>query len=460
MIAPMGPSPAPASASASPSAAPVPPAAAPATPPVQRDLRSLSDHQQVGLCLAAIGGALGCWALFWPVPTQVSGTGVLIYPNNAGILNARSGGQVREIPVTVGEPVRRGQVLMTLYLPVLERQLEQQRGNLRQLERHNAQLDERDAARLDTERRSLETSLAKFANDRQRFSQLQATYSAKLRNLEWLAEREVVAPLSSEVVSVEQGLTSTSVSLDNIRIQEKEVVTTYEQVKLTLETQALQRRYQIDDLKRQIQVTEARIAFDGKVLAERDGRVLDLQVIPGQTVDTGQRLGTIGRPDQPEAGNQPLGAVAYFAPADARRLPPGLPVEVVPLWNQRGRFGGIVGKVAQVLTLPATEEDISTTIGNPQLAQALTKDGPVMRADIELERDPASLDGFRWTLSGGSGVFPIREGLTVETFAYVEWRSPLSYVIPGLRSLTGGYRTPWMDQRWNRPFLRQPDTLP
>ena len=33
--------------------------------------------------------------------------------------------------------------------------------------------------------------------------------------------------------------------------------------------------------------------------AERDGTVLDLQVIPGQTVSTGQRLGTIGRPEQP-----------------------------------------------------------------------------------------------------------------------------------------------------------------
>jgi len=394
----------------------------------------------VGLCLAAVAGALGCWALFWPVPTQVSGTGVLIYPDNAGILDARSGGQVREIQVKVGERVQRGQVLMTLYLPVLER--------------HNAQLDQRDAERLSTERRSIETSLAKLANDRQRYGQLQDTYASKLRNLEWLAKREVVAPLSSEVVGAEQGLTSTGVNLDNIRIQEKEVVTNYEQVKLEIETQALQRRYQIDDLRREIQVTEAKIAYDGKVLAERDGRVLDLQVIPGQTVSTGQRLGTIGRPDRP------LKAVAYLAPADARRLPPGLPVEVVPLWNQRGRFGGIVGKVGEVLTLPATEEDISTTIGNPQLAQELTKNGPVMRADIELEKDPASVDGFRWTLSGGSGVFPIREGLTVQTYAYVEWRSPLSYVIPGLRSLTGGYRTTRIDRRWDRPSLRQPGTLP
>jgi HlyD family secretion protein len=270
----------------------------------------------------------------------------------------------------------------------------------------------------------------------------------------------VVAPLSTEVVSAEQGLTSTSVNLDDVKINEKNVVTNYQQVKLSIETQALQRRYQIDDLKRQIQVTEAKIAYDGKVQAERDGTVLDLQVIPGQTVGTGQRLGTIGRPEQPSANDRPLRAVAYFSPADARRLPLGLPVEVVPLWNQRGRFGGIVGKVTQVLTLPATEEDISTTIGNQQLAQELTKKGPVMRSEIELERDPSSVDGYRWTLSGGSGVFPIRDGLTVSTHAYVEWRSPISYVIPGLRSLTGGYRSPWIDQRWNLPFLRQPNTNP
>jgi HlyD family secretion protein len=56
-----------------------------------------------------------------------------------------------------------------------------------------------------------------------------------------------------------------------------------------------------------------------------------------------------------------------------------LPVEVVPRWNQRGRFGGIEGKVKNVLTLPATQEDIATTTGNAQLAEDLAGDGPVMR---------------------------------------------------------------------------------
>jgi HlyD family secretion protein len=407
-----------------------------------------------------MGGALGLWVLFWPVPTEVMGQGVLIYPDTAGLLDARAGGQVRRLRVAVGQEVRKGQVLMELYLPVLDRQLQQQRGNLAQLERDNRDLDRRDALRLSSERLSVDTALAKLAQDRRRYEELAATYAEKVRNLRWLSKREVVAPLASEVVAAEQGLTSTSVSLDAVRIQEKELLTRYEQVRLDIQTQALRRRYQIDDMRRQIRVTEARLAFDGQVLADRDGTVLDLQVIQGQTVATGQRLGTLGRAGAGGAGGPRLQAVAYFAPADARRLPAGLPVEVVPLWDQRGRFGGIVGKVVQVLALPATEEDISTTIGNPQLARDLLKHGPVMRTEIALERDPGSRDGYRWTLSGGSGVFPVREGLTIAAHAYVEWRTPITYVIPGLRSLTGGYRSLRIDRLWDRPSLRQGGTPP
>ena len=426
---------------------------------LQQRWLGLSDHNQVGVCLAGVGGVLALWAVFWPIPTEVSGQGVFIYPDNAGVLNARSGGQVLDVAVKVGEPVRKGQVLMTLYLPVLEKQLAQQRGNLAQLERINADLDQRDLLRLETEKRAVEVALAKLTDDSARYAQLQSTYSSKLSNLDWLARREVVAPLSREVVAVQQGFTNTSVDLDAVKIQRKKVLTDYEQVKLDIETEALNRRYQIDDLKRQIRVTEAQIAYDGEVLAGRDGSLLDIQVISGQTVSTGQRLGTIGRPQQPGAKAPSLRAVAYFSPADARRLPLGLRMELVPQWKQRGRFGGIVGQVTQVLTLPATEDDVSTTTGNPQLAKELTKEGPVMRAEIELGRDRWSNDGYRWTLSGGSGVFPVRDGLTLNAHGYVEWRSPLSYVLPGLRSLTGGYRTLRIDALWNRPFLRQPGTL-
>ncbi len=414
----------------------------------------------MGLAQLLVASGLVAWALVWPVPTEVSGEGVLLPPGNAGVLNARAGGQIRSVAVQVGSRVSPGQVLMELRLPVLDRQLQQQRGNLIQLERINRDLDARDARRLETERQEVTTALAKLSDDGRRYRELQQTYASKLRNLQWLSRRDVVAPLSPEVVTTEQGLTTTSVNLDDVAINRRKLLTDLARVRLEIETQAQQRRYRIDDLRRQIRVTEARIAYDGQVVAERDGRVLDLQVIPGQTVAMGQRLGTIGRPDDDGGGAANLRAVAYFAPADARRLPVGLPVEVVPQWKQRGRFGGITGRVTQVLSLPATEEDVSTTTGNPQLARELTRQGPVMRAEISLDRDPASRDGFRWTLSRGSDVFPVREGLTVTSHAYVEWRPPLSYLLPGWRSLTGGYRSRRIDRRWDLPSLRQPSPLP
>jgi len=51
---------------------------------MQTRWQGLSDHNQVGVSLAGVGGVLVLWALFWPVPTEVEGMGVMIYPNNAG----------------------------------------------------------------------------------------------------------------------------------------------------------------------------------------------------------------------------------------------------------------------------------------------------------------------------------------------------------------------------------------
>jgi len=81
-----------------------------------------------------------------------------------------------------------------------------------------------------------------------------------------------------------------------------------------------------------------------------------------------------------------------------------------------------------------------------------------MRTLLELRRG-SSADGFRWTLSGGSSVFPIRQGLTLDAHAYVEWRSPISYLLPVLRDLTGSYRTLWQ-LRQDTPQRRQHGELP
>jgi HlyD family secretion protein len=423
---------------------------------------------QVLLAQGGVGLLTAAWVLFWPVPTEVVGQGVIIVPDGARVVDARAEGQILDIPVRVGDPVRRGEVLFRIYLPVLDQALRRQERDLRELIRINADLDRRDGIRLAAARRVRDTALAKLAAEDRRLVALRRTYDQKVADFRLLSRREVVAPLAQEVVATEDRATQIAVAIENLRIREKEVVDAYEKVKLEIDTEQQRRRFRIDDTRRDIKVTRARIAYDGTLLADRDGRLLDLQVVRGQTVKPGQRLGTLGShtggtPKPGDVEPKPLMAVAYFAPADARRLRTGLPMEVVPDWNERGRFGGILGRVRHVSLLPATREDVDTTLGNPQLAEALVKRGPVMRADISLDAAPArqgGSDGYRWTLSRGSTVFPVREGLTLRAHGYVEWRSPISYLLPALRDLTGTYRTLGEQRRDNTPNLRQEGALP
>ncbi len=409
---------------------------------------------QVLLALGGVGALLGGWILFWPVPTEVVGSGVMIVPTGARVIDSRAEGQILSIDVSVGETVHKGQPLITLYLPTLDQELRRQQHDLQQLIAINATLDHRDAVRLGAAQRVRDTSMAKLERERLRLSALRSTYNQKVSDFRLLARREVVAPLAEEVVSTEDRATQIAVAIENLRIREKEVQDAYEKVKLDIATEQQRRLYRIDDTRRALRVTKARLGYEGTLLADRDGRILDLQVVRGQTVKAGQRLGTLG-------GQQgdPLLAVAYFPPADARRLQVGLPVEVVPDWNERGRFGGIFGRVQRVSVLPATREDVDTTMGSPQLADALVRSGPVMRADITLERSGRGVDGYRWTLSRGSSVFPIHEGLTLKAHGYVEWRTPISYLLPVVRELTGSYRNLSQESQ-DRPQTRQEGTLP
>ena len=408
--------------------------------------------------LAVVGGLTAAWALFWPVPTEVIGRGVVIVPGGASVIDARAEGQILELPVAVGQEVRRGQPLVRLYLPALDQQLRRQEKDLAELVRINDALNRRDAARLESARRVRDTTLAKLEDDRKRFDRLRRVYDQKVADFRHLARREVVAPLAQEVVATEDRALQLDTEVAELQILEQQAVNDWEGVQLEIATEAQRRRYRIDEGRRNLKVTQARLAYESTRTAERDGRLLDLQVVRGQTVRPGERLGTLSGGD-----GQPLQAVAYFAPADARRLKPGLAMEVVPDWKERGRFGGIQGRVTRVSLLPATREDVNTTLGNPQLAEALVRRGPVMRTTIDLLPAADAPDGgqedsatrYRWTLSRGSSVFPIREGLTLQAHGYVEWRTPASYVLPLLRDLTGTYRTLRQQEREDQPNLRQ-----
>ena len=395
------------------------------------------DQRPVAIALAAVAGLTGLWSVTWRIPTEVTGQGVFAVSEGAAMIDARADGQIRELSIRPGDRVRRGQILMRLYQPVQEKELQRLQQNRSELVSQDQRLRVDEQRRLDDKQREVRAGLVDLDRDEADLQQLQRLFRSKTLALRELVDEDVVAPLNREVVLIDERLLQIRAQLAEFPYKRRTLKTQLAQLVDEVATARLQRRREIDDLSRQLRVAQARLAYDRNLRADRDGVILDLQVISGQFVRAGQRLGTLGQQDT----HSPMTAIAYFPPGDARRLRPGMTTEIVPDWGERPRFGGIVGRVDHIATLPATAEDIQRTIGNPDLAQALVKGGPVVRTSLTLDRDPNSRDGYRWTLSQGSPIFPIRDGLTLTSHAYVEWRSPLSYLVPGLRQLTGVYRT-------------------
>jgi HlyD family secretion protein len=121
-----------------------------------------------------------------------------------------------------------------MYLPTLDQELRRQEHDLLQLIGINANLNQRDGVRLESARRVRDTSLAKLQSERLRLGRLRRTYNQKVADFRLLARRNVVAPLSEEVVATEDRATQLDVAIENLRIREKEVVDAYEKVKLEI----------------------------------------------------------------------------------------------------------------------------------------------------------------------------------------------------------------------------------
>jgi HlyD family secretion protein len=64
--------------------------------------QSQEPNGQVRLSLITLWSLTGLWVLFWPVPTEVTGRGVMIVPGASTLIDSRAEGQIRRLNLCVG----------------------------------------------------------------------------------------------------------------------------------------------------------------------------------------------------------------------------------------------------------------------------------------------------------------------------------------------------------------------
>lgn len=194
---------------------------------------------------------------------------------------------------------------------------------------------------------------------------------------------------------------------------------------------------QTQEIKRKIAQLEAKLAGDSKIVSQYNGKILELGVAPGQILSAGMRLGAI----EAENPSAKIISLVYFADKDGKQIQPGMSVQVTPSVVKRERYGGIIGKVTRVSPFPVTNQEMSTIIGNENMANNLSQSltaggGAPVQIFAELEEDSNNISGYKWSSSKGPAL-KLTPGTTASVRVQIAEQAPISYVIPILKSVTG-----------------------
>jgi len=374
--------------------------------------------------------------------------GVLAPPGERRGIYARGAGEVQALEVRVGEQVRPGQLLLTLSpvgqsapgagaAPSSSPQLRQAR---------QAALDQQVLV-LQAQARSLVEQRRSLDQRRQQLITTNQPVGQQLKALEELRRDDVVARYSPLWVGAQDLWLRNRADLSALDARQAE---------LSAQQAALQAQ--------RAELRTQRTALASETLAQEvfssvEGRVLDLSVLPGQPVAPGQKLGSIGLPS-------PHGerlAIVLFTSADASRLQVGDEVHINPQLLSRDSFGsaeqryGLVpGRLISLSSESVDAADVAKEVGSQEEAANLMASArqrsfgeggdltsqlpgragaPLVLAVVQLEAAPTP-SGLAWSLGRGpEGPLPQRTPAEVE--AEVETRTPLSYLLPFWRWMSG-----------------------
>lgn len=443
------------------------------------------------LSLTSLVAAAGLWSIYGRIPITIEGRGVLVYPSNVVPLQSKNSGQLSDLTVEVGDRVKKGQILGTINQTELQKQLQQQRNKLAQLQSQNQAVSSLQALRIEQEKHSIQQQRQYL---QQRIQELQSlTPLLKTTSNESLKQQrqslqqrlqhvQGMTPIYQQRLDIRQQLFAERVithdvlldaqvqvqenqdTISQLQTQLKELdVKATEQEKayrdnlstianLRSQLQALEsrqanlaqedleavtlRQKEIQAVQRDIAQLEVQLNDHSQIISPHSGRIVELAVNPGQVVNPGTRLATLdaANPDSEMVG------ITYFSVGDGKKIKPGMTLQITPQTVKRERFGGIVGTVKDISTFPITQAAAAKVVGNPEIVADLVSNQPagLMQVVADLHPDSTTFSGYKWSSSQGPQL-NISSGTTTTVRVTVEERAPITFILPILRSSSGIY---------------------
>lgn len=380
-----------------------------------------------------VGGTI--WAIMIHVPITVSGQGILLTPGGLLEVASASRGRITSINVNAGEEVKVGMDVAEVDQADLRAELLVAQGDLKDITAEREQIAAFQArkkpilaAAAQQKRKAFEEHI-RFLDDR----------IVQLRDRD-KANRD----LMTKGIIATQKVIDTQLEIGNAEDQRARDVNGL----LEMDADAAKGRVQdehelmtldnkIASARRKVESITERLAREAVVTSPYAGRVVELKVNIGELVDRGVALFTLIPSSEHVSlsGNDLLGVI-YVPAGEGKQIKPGMPVQVSPATAKREEYGFLMGKVRSIAEVPATPEGMMRSLKNKQLVQTLSNNAAPIEVVVELERDPSTPSGYKWSSSRGPDI-KINGGTLGQADVVVSSLPLLSLVIPPLRQYFG-----------------------
>jgi HlyD family secretion protein len=383
------------------------------------------------LALTALGAllltALG-WGVFGSIPTEATGEGILLRRGGVSNIVAAESGQVEEILIEVGDVIEKGQAVARIRQEELLRQIQDTRdkladvrGEYQDLLRYAGEQERLRERDLEQQRANLRQSIRAFEREVQIAQERIAVERDLLKD--GLITKQTLLATEQKLNQAQDQLANARLELNGLELKRLE---SEQQVGQQIEV----RQAAIRDLEIELRQRQARLGETARVVSNRAGRVLELLVDRGDVVTPGTPLLNL------EVISEELEAVLFVPATAGKRVRPGMEVRISPSTVKREEYGSLIGRVTWAAEFPSTQRGMVRLLGNEALVQRLMEAGPPIQVNVALEKDPRTPTGYRWSSSIGPTV-QISSGTLATGDVVVREERPINLVIPAVRERLG-----------------------
>lgn len=331
------------------------------------------------------------WSFWGRIPTEATGRSVALSPQGVFLIRSKSVGLVSEIFVREGEVIEENTPIARIYNPAL-------RSNLTAIE----------ASKYKIEKLTVELALLNHA-----YKINSELYEEGL--IAKMVLDDSKASILNKQITIEEAKSDLSTlysDLENISPTYNADVIVDSAIILSGDTPI-----DLEELEKELST----------VTASSKGRVLEVLVNIGDTIDQKESLIWMERPHGPNE------LELFYAGVDADiigKIDVDMKVLIEPNIVNPQEYGAIVGKVLKIYPYPVSKDELTQTIGNLQIVDFLLgKSKTITNLLIEPLSDPTTPSGFKWTSNEGPP-FEIPTGTICRIKIVIDEQPPISYLIP------------------------------